>query len=126
MVDHALRLPRAPALVYTQRVTARRRDPAFLGVASRGKMPDLLWSFDQLSRFTRYEDPEVRYWAADRLVALFPEEASDVIAPLILDEHDATPELVAEHLGRHGDARHAPALLKGFRKGGGLMPGRCV
>ncbi len=89
-------------------------------------MPDLLWSFDQLSRFTRYEDPEVRYWAADRLVALFPAEASDVIAPLILDEHDATPELVAEHLGRHGDARHAPVLLKGFRKGGGLMPGRCV
>jgi HEAT repeat protein len=89
-------------------------------------MSDLLWSFDQLSRFTRFEDPEVRYWAADRLAALFPDEASDAIAPLILDDHDATPELVAEHLGRHGDARHVPALLKGFRKGGGLMPGRCL
>jgi HEAT repeat protein len=89
-------------------------------------MSSLLWSFDQLSRFTRYEDPEVRYWAADRLVALFPDEAPDAIAPLILDDHDATPELVAEHLGRHGDARHVAALLKGFRKGGGLMPGRCL
>ncbi len=89
-------------------------------------MPNQLWSFDQLSRFTRYEDPEVRYWAADRLATLFPSEASDVIAPLILDDHDATPELVAEHLGRHGDARHVPWLLKCFRKGTGLMPGRCL
>src|SRR5688572_2738646 len=89
-------------------------------------MSDLLWSFDQLARFTRFEDPEVRYWAAERLAALFPAEAADAIAPLILDDHDATPELVAEHLGRHGSARHVPALLKGFRKGGGLMPGRCI
>lgn len=89
-------------------------------------MTNQLWSFDQLSRFTRYEDPEVRYWAADRLAALFPAEASDVIAHLILDDHDATPELVADHLGRHGDARHVPWLLKCFRKGSGLMPGRCV
>ncbi|HKY30998.1 MAG TPA: hypothetical protein VJV23_00560 [Candidatus Polarisedimenticolia bacterium] len=89
-------------------------------------MSDLLWSFDQLARFTRYEDVEVRYWAADRLAVLFPADAPDAIAHLILDDHDATPELVAEHLGRHGDKSHVPALLKGLRRGAGLLPGRCV
>ena len=89
-------------------------------------MSELLWSFDQLSRFTRYEDPEVRYWAADRLAMLFPDEASDVIADLILDEHDATPDLVAGHLGLHGERHHVPVLLRGFRKGTGLTPGRCI
>lgn len=89
-------------------------------------MSDLLWSFDQLSRFTRYEDPEVRYWAAERLVALFPDEASDVIAELLFDDHDATPDLVAEHLGRHGGPRHIPILLRGFRKTGSPSRGRCL
>ncbi len=89
-------------------------------------MSDLLWSFDQLSRFARYEDPEVRYWAADRLVLLYPNEAPNVIADLILDEHEATPGLVADHLGAHGSARHAPMLLRGFRDGTGLTPGRCL
>ncbi|HET6374019.1 MAG TPA: hypothetical protein VFG76_11985 [Candidatus Polarisedimenticolia bacterium] len=89
-------------------------------------MAQLLWSYDQLVRFTKYDDPEVRYWAADRLTCLFPEEAADAIADLILDEHDATPEVVAEHIGRHGGPRHVPALLKGFRHGSDVTPGRCV
>ncbi len=89
-------------------------------------MSDLLWSFDQLSRYTRYEDPEVRYWAAERLIALFPAEAPEAIADLILDEHDATPEMVADHLGSHGDPRHIPVLLKGFRRGYGTLAGRCL
>ncbi len=89
-------------------------------------MSNLLWSFDQLVRFTRYEDTEVRYWAAERLVALFPKEAADPIADLLLDEHDATPDLVAEHLGRHGSSRHVPLLLRGFRNGSHTTPGRCL
>ena len=89
-------------------------------------MSDLLWSFDQLARFTRYEDPEVRYWAMERLVHLFPSEAPDVIAPLLMDDHDATPDMVAEHLGLHGGPHHVPGLLKGFRKTTGLTPGRCL
>jgi len=88
-------------------------------------MSELLWSFDQLARFTRYDDPEVRYWAADRLVTLFPAEAADVIAELLLDDHDTTPELVAQHLGRHGGPHHIPIVLRGFRNGEGLLPGRC-
>ena len=89
-------------------------------------MSELLWSFDQLARFTRYEDPEVRYWAMERLVTLFPAEAADVIADLLLDEHDATPDMVAEHLGLHGGPHHVPVLLKAFRKSTGVTPGRCL
>jgi HEAT repeat protein len=89
-------------------------------------MSESLWSFDQLARFTRYEDPEVRYWAAERLATLFPDEAADVIADLLLDDHDATPELVAEQLGLHGGPHHVPILLKGFRKATGLTPARCL
>ncbi len=88
-------------------------------------MSELLWSFDQLARFTRYDDPEVRYWAADRLVTLFPAEAADVIAELLLDDHDSTPELVAQHLARHGKPHHIPVVLRGFRHSEGLLPGRC-
>ena len=87
---------------------------------------DLLWSFDQLVQFTRYEDSEVRFWAAERLASIFPERAADPLSRLIMDDHDTTPDLVAEHLGRHGASRHVPVLLKGFRHGTDLTPGRCV
>ncbi len=89
-------------------------------------MSGLLWSFDQLVRYTKYEDQEVRYWAAERLTALFPEEAADAIAELLFDDHDTTPELVAEHLGKYGGPRHVPILMKGFRTGTDITPGRCI
>lgn len=89
-------------------------------------MSELLWSFDQLARFTRYEDPEVRCWAAERLIQLFPEEAADVVAELLMDDHDTTPELVAEFLGRRGAERHVPRLIRGFRRGTGHTPSRCL
>lgn len=89
-------------------------------------MSERLWSLDQLTRFTRYEDPEVRYWAADRLISLFPVEAPDAIVELVLDDHDATPEIVVEHLARHGSQRHVPMILRGFKKGNGLLSGHCV
>jgi len=89
-------------------------------------MSDFLWSFDQLARYTRYEDPEVRYWAAERLISLFPDEASDVVGDLILDDHDATPEMIASHLGTHGAPRHVPVLLRGFRRGAGPLAGGCL
>jgi hypothetical protein len=89
-------------------------------------MSERLWSLDQLTRFTRYEDSEVRYWAADRAISLFPAEAPDAIVDLVLDEHDATPEIVVEHLARHGAMRHVPMIIRGFRKGNGLLSGHCL
>lgn len=89
-------------------------------------MADLLWSFEQLARYTRFEDPEVRYWAADRLTHLYPDSASDAVASLLFDDHDSTPFLVASHLGEHGSLSHAPALVGGFRKTSGALPGHCL
>ncbi len=85
-----------------------------------------IWSFDDLVRFSRWEDPEVRYWAADRLIRLHPEDCSDVVAEFLLDDHPATPTMVARHLGEYGNRNHCPVLIKGFKMLRGLVPGHCI
>jgi len=89
-------------------------------------MSHLIWSFEDLVRFGKSEDPEVRYWAVDRLVRHFPGECCDAIADLLLDDHEATPTVVARHLGRHGGAAHHAILVRGFRLLRGLTPGFCL
>lgn len=89
-------------------------------------MSDLIWSQEELARFTKWEDAEVRYWAIDRLIRHFPETSTDVVAPFLLDDHDATPSLVARHLGDHGSAKHHAILLRGFKLLRGILPGQCL
>jgi hypothetical protein len=89
-------------------------------------MPRQLWSFDQLERFTGSPDPEVRYWAADRLIRHHPSDCCDAVAGLLFDEHDLTPSAVAQHLGRHGEPKHHPMLVKAFRTLRGQTPGLCL
>ncbi len=89
-------------------------------------MSDLLWTFEELVRFTKWEDAEVRYWALDRLIRHFPDRAADVVAPYLLDDHDATPMMVARHLGEHGSAAHHAILLRGFKLLRGEVPGMCL
>ncbi len=89
-------------------------------------MSDRIWSFNELARFTKWEDSEVRYWAIDRLIRHFPADCCDTIQAFVLDDHEATPSMVARHLGEHGNARHYPVLLRGFRLLRGLTPGHCL
>jgi len=89
-------------------------------------LSDQIWSFDELARFTKWEDAEVRYWAIDRLIRHFPEQACDVVAPFVLDDHDATPERVARHLGEHGGSKHHAILIRGFKLLRGTVPGYCL
>jgi HEAT repeat protein len=89
-------------------------------------MSSLLWSFDELRRYLGSENPEVRFWAVDRLVRHFPEECCDAIAELLLDDHEATPTAVARHLAEHGAPRHHGILVRGFRVLRGSMPGYCL
>lgn len=89
-------------------------------------MSQLLWKFDELISFTKAEEPEVRYWAVDRLVRHYPSECCDAIEGLLLDEHDATPPTVARHLGQYGSPKHHPILVRGFRVLRGLTPGLCL
>jgi hypothetical protein len=87
---------------------------------------DLIWGFDELVRFTKWEDSEVRYWAIDRLIRHFPDTCCDAIAPFVLDDHDTTPERVARHLGEHGETGHHAILLRGFKLLRGAVPGYCL
>ena len=89
-------------------------------------MPDLIWSFDELTRFTKWDDPEVRHWAIDRLIRHYPNRCCDVIADYLLDDHESTPTMVARHLGRHGDPSHHAILTRAFRLLRGVAPGHCV
>src|SRR5260221_4618431 len=89
-------------------------------------MTERLWQVKDLERFLRFEDPEVRFWAADRLARHYPEEATERIAPYLFDEHDITPELVASHLGRHGGAEHLPLLSRAVRTLPGMPAARSL
>jgi HEAT repeat protein len=89
-------------------------------------MSERIWDFEDLVRFTKWDDPEVRYWAIDRLVRHYPDACCDAIAGFLLDDHEVTPSVVARHLGEHGDASHHPILLRGFRLLRGLTPGFCL
>ena len=89
-------------------------------------MTERLWPVGELARFLRYEDPEVRFWAADRLVRHYAEEATDLLAPYLFDEHDLTPELVASHLGRHGGGAHLPVLARGVKTLRGMPAARAL
>jgi HEAT repeat protein len=89
-------------------------------------MSDCIWSFDELVALTTAEDPEVRYWATDRLIRHFPGECCDAIVELLLDDHEVTPTIVARHLGDRGGAKHHAILVRGFRLLRGVTPGLCL
>lgn len=89
-------------------------------------MSQLIWDLEELVGFTQSDEPEVRYWAVDRLVRHFPGESCDAISEFLLDDHEATPSVVARHLGEHGSTAHHAILVRGFRLLRGLTPGFCL
>ena len=88
-------------------------------------MSEKVWSYEQLVYNCKSEDPEVRYWAVERLIRDYPDKATGPIAILLLDDHDQTPNLVAEHLGDYGSPEHFSILTRAFRRMGGETPGLC-
>jgi HEAT repeat protein len=89
-------------------------------------MTDRIWSRSELERFLRWEDSEVRCWAADRLARHFPEESTAALAPYLFDDHDLTPEIVAGHLGRHGGPEHIPHLTRALSSLKGMPAARAL
>jgi len=85
-----------------------------------------IWTRDRLIRFIASEDPEVRYWAADRLIRHHPTTSSDAVAGLLFDDHEMTPVAVARHLGRHGHPKHQAPLVRAFRTLRGQTPAYCL
>ena len=50
----------------------------------------------------------------------------DAIQDFLLDDHDATPALVARHLGEYGAKRHTAILARGLRLLRGSTPALCM
>ncbi len=89
-------------------------------------MSERIWSAEDLVRFVQSEDAEVRFWAVERLVRHYPDQCCDRIADLVLDDHEATPGVVARHLGEHGGPQHHAVLVRGFRLLRGTTPAHCL
>src|SRR5262245_38394373 len=89
-------------------------------------MGDRIWSRAELERFLRWEDPEVRCWAADRLARHYPDESTAAPAPYRFDDHDLTPEIVAAHLGRHGGREHHAHLARAVKSLRGMPAARAL
>jgi len=89
-------------------------------------MSDRLWTRKDLERYLRWEDPEVRFWAADRLARHYPDECAAALAPYLFDEHDITPELVATHLGHYGGPDHSAHLAKAVGRLRGMPAARAL
>lgn len=89
-------------------------------------MSEPIWTRKDLERFLRFEDPEVRYWAAERLTRHYPDESAGVLAPYLFDDHDLTPELVAAYLGHHGGAEAGPHLARAVGRLRGLAAARAL
>lgn len=89
-------------------------------------MTRLIWTLEKLTKHTRSDDAEVRYWATDRLIRHYPEECADAVAGLLFDDHDLTPSAVARYLGRHGGRKHHAMLVRAFRTLRGQTPGFCL
>ena len=69
---------------------------------------------EELVRLTRHPDPDVRRWAADRWMALYPDHAHDRLAPLITDLDDEIRRDVALFLARSGDDKWRSVFRKGL------------
>lgn len=89
-------------------------------------MSEPIWTRKDLERFLRFEDPEVRYWAAERLTRHFPDESTAVLAPYLFDDHELTPELVAAYLGHHGGAGQSVLLARAYERLRGLVAARAL
>ncbi|HUD71027.1 MAG TPA: hypothetical protein VMQ62_03615 [Dongiaceae bacterium] len=89
-------------------------------------MSEPIWTRKDLERFLRFEDPEVRYWAAERLTRHYPDESAGLLEPYLFDDHELTPELVAAYLGHHGSATSGPQLARAVGRLRGVAAARAL
>ena len=62
-------------------------------------MEQLLWTFEDLRRFTTHPDTPVREWAVERLIKHFPDQAGDVLVTLVDDPRGYVAFKALEFLG---------------------------
>lgn len=72
----------------------------------------LLWTFDDLQRFTTHPDAPVRQWAVERLIRHFPNQAGDVLVTMVDDPGNYIPFKALDFLGETGlGDKYGPLLL---------------
>ncbi len=64
----------------------------------------LLWHAEDLAPFLRHPQIEVRRWAAERLIKLFPGQAAPHLLTVLDDPDRSLHRQVTDFLGRQGDA----------------------
>jgi len=73
----------------------------------------LLWTFEDLRRFTTHPDTPVREWAVERLIKHFPDQAGDVLVTLVDDPRGYAAFHALEFLGLSGQGdKYGPILLE--------------
>jgi hypothetical protein len=71
----------------------------------------LLWTFEDLRRFTTHPDTPVREWAVERLIKHFPDQADDVLVTVVDDPRGYVAFKALEFLGRSGQGdKYGPIL----------------
>ncbi len=88
-------------------------------------MEQLLWSFDDLKRFTTHPDTPVRSWALERLIKLFPRQAGEVLLTMLDDPGQFIAGKALDFLAQTGETdRYGPILLEHLQRAGGDRFGR--
>lgn len=76
-------------------------------------MEQLLWTFEDLRRFTTHPDTPVREWAVERLIKHFPDQAGDVLVTVVDDPRRYTAFKALKFLGQSGQGdKYGPILLE--------------
>lgn len=80
-------------------------------------MQQLVWTFEQIARFSDHPDRPVRRWAMHRLLKLFPERAAPVLVGMLDEDDFYLVREAAECLGRSGEReRYGPFLLEHLQR----------
>lgn len=76
-------------------------------------MEQLLWTFEDLRRFTAHPDAPVREWAVERLIKHYPDQAGDVLVTVVDDPRRYTAFKALKFLGQSGQGdKYGPILLE--------------
>jgi hypothetical protein len=101
--------------------------PLGSGLAMWGIPMNLLWSLEELTRWSRHDSTDVRYWALGNLKEHYPRQSGAALAARLGDGDPGIALMAAGHFVDFPDARFADVLLAAFEGAGDPdFRGRCA
>jgi hypothetical protein len=82
-----------------------------------------IWALDDLVKLLDRENPLVRGWGMERLIALYPETVGAVAIRYLGDRQEVVARAAAGHLIEHPQSEHADQLLKAYAGAEGIRAG---